>query len=146
MSKVPGTISGIRFVDWMVQHEDYQKRNGVSKSFRTNILAAKKYVEPYNSEILLKYVDGVFIVFLKKQKYTKRESTYPLAHNTTCCRIRNLHSALNYAVRKKMIAYNPCLDAETRVDEQECKKSYLTVKEVKHLITPVRDKRVFVLE
>lgn len=130
--------AGIRLVDWMVQYEDYQKRNGGSKSFRANILATKKYVEQYNNEILLKDVDGVFIDgfidFLKKQKYTKGEATYPLAHNTICCRIRNLHSALNYAVRKKLIAYNPCLDAETRVDEEECKKSYLTVEEVKHLI------------
>lgn len=95
-------------------------------------------VEQYNSEILLKDVDGVFIDgfidFLKKQKYTKGESTYPLAHNTICCRIRNLHSALNYAVRKKLIAYNPSLDAENRVDEEECKKPYLTVEEVKRLI------------
>ena len=67
--------AGIRLVDWMVQYEDYQKRNGGSKSFRANILATKKYVERYNSEILLKDVDGVFIDgfidFLKKQKYTK---------------------------------------------------------------------------
>lgn len=130
--------AGIRLVDWMVQYEDYQKRNGGSKSFRANILATKKYVEQYNCDILLKDVNGVFIDgfidFLKKQKYTKGETTYPLAHNTICCRIRNLHSVLNYAVRKKLIAYNPCLDAETRVDEEECKKSYLTVEEVKRLI------------
>lgn len=130
--------AGIRLVDWMEQYEDYQRRNGGSKSFRDNILSTKKHIENYNSEILLKDVDGQFIDgfidFLKKQKYTKGEKEYNLAHNTICCRIRNLHSALNFAVRQKLIAFNPCLDAETRVDEQECKKSYLNVEEVKRLI------------
>lgn len=130
--------SGIRLVDWMTQYEDYQKRNGGSKSFQANIYATKQYVERYNSEVLLRDVDGQFIDgfidFLKKQKYTRGEKECKLAHNTICCRIRNLHSALNFAVREKLIAYNPCLDAETRVDEQECKKTYLNVEEVKSLI------------
>lgn len=130
--------AGIRLVDWMQQYVDYQERNGGSKSFRDNILATRKYVEAFNSEILLKDVDGQFIDgfidFLKKQKYNRGEKEYSLAHNTICCRIRNLHSALNYAVRQKLIAFNPCLDAETRVDEQEVKKCYLNVEEIKRLI------------
>lgn len=130
--------ANIRLVDWMEQYEDYQKRNGGSKSFQANIYATRQYVERYNSEIQLRDLDGQFIDgfidFLKKQTYTRGEKQCKLAHNTICCRIRNLHSALNYAVRQKLIAYNPCLDAETRVDEQECRKSYLNVEEVKSLI------------
>ena len=130
--------AGIRLVDWMVQYEDYQRRNGGSKSFRDNILATRSYIELYDSEVILKDVDGVFIDgfidFLKKQTYTKGGVTRSLAHNTICCRIRTLHSALNFAVREKLIAFNPCLDAETRVDEQECRKVYLNVEEVKRLI------------
>lgn len=130
--------ANIRLVDWMEQYEDYQKRNGGSKSFQANIYATRQYVERYDKDILLREVDGRFIDgfidFLKKQTYTRGEKECKLAHNTICCRIRNLHSALNYAVRQKLIAYNPCLDAETRVDEQECRKSYLNVEEVKSLI------------
>ena len=130
--------SGIRLVDWMDQYEQYQGRNGGSKGFRYNIISTRNYLEQYNSEIILKDVDGKFIDgfidFLKKQTYTRGEENRKLAHNTICCRIRNLHSALNFAVREKLIAFNPCLDAETRVDEQECKKTYLNVEEVKRLI------------
>lgn len=128
----------IKLVDWMTQYADYQRRNGGSKSFSDNILATKKYLEKFNGAILLKDTDGQFIDgfidFLKKQKYAKSGIPRSLAHNTICCRIRNLNSALNFAVRQKLIAYNPCLDAETRVDEQECKKTYLNVEEVKRLI------------
>lgn len=130
--------SGIRLVDWMNQYKQYQGRNGGSKGFRYNIISTRNYLEQYNSEIILKDVDGKFIDgfidFLKKQTYTRGEENRKLAHNTICCRIRNLHSALNFAVREKLIAFNPCLDAETRVDEQECKKTYLNVEEVKRLI------------
>ena len=130
--------AGVRLVDWMDQYEGYLVRNGGSRSFGNNIIATRKYLERFNSEILLKDVDGLFIDgfidFLKKQKYTRGDKQYALAHNTICCRIRNLHSALNFAVRQKLIAFNPCLDAETRVDEQECKKTYLNVEEVKRLI------------
>lgn len=143
--------AGIRLVDWMDQYEDYQRRNGGSKSFRANIIATKQYVEKFNSKIRLRDVDGPFIDrfidFLKRQKYSKGENEYALAHNTICCRIRNLQSALNYAVRQKLIAFNPCLDAETRVNEQECKKTYLNVEEIKRLIdTPCQSsilKRAF---
>lgn len=130
--------ASVRLVDWMDQYVDHLVRNGGSNSFGNNVNATRMYLERYNKDILLKDVDGVFvdgfIDFLKKQKYRKGDAEYPLAHNTISCRIRNLHSALNFAVRQKLIAYNPCLDAETRVYEHECKKTYLTVEEVKRLI------------
>lgn len=128
----------VKLVDWMQDYEDHLGRNGGSTSFRGNIASTRKYIESYNSEILLKEVDGKFvdgfIAFMKRQTVKRGDTCRPLAHNTISCRIRNLHSALNYAVREKLIAYNPCLDAETRVDEQETRREYLTVEEVKRLI------------
>lgn len=69
--------SGIRLVDWMNQYKQYQGRNGGSKGFRYNIISTRNYLEQYNSEIILKDVDGKFIDgfidFLKKQTYTRGE-------------------------------------------------------------------------
>lgn len=128
----------IPLVDWMAQYEAHLRRSNRSKSFCNNILATRQYLSKFNSQIMLKDVDGAFIdsfiTFLKKQKYKKGNTEHDLSHNTICCRIRNLKSALNYAVSKKLITSNPCYEAETRLKEQECKKSYLTTQEINRLI------------
>lgn len=130
--------SGIRLIDFMRQFEDHQLRNGGSRSLRNNILATAQYLQRYNEYILLRDVDGRFIDgfidFLRHQTYTRAGVTRHLAHNTICCRIRTLHSALSFAARQQLIPHNPCLDAETRLSEQECRKTYLNVEEVKRLI------------
>lgn len=128
----------IKLVDWFNVYREHLERHGCSSSFRSNIVSTRKYIEAYNCDALLKDVDGRFvdgfISFLKKQRISGSGGERHLAHNTVNCRVCNLHSALNFAVREKLIAYNPCLDAETKADELETRREYLTVEEVKRLI------------
>jgi len=133
--------SDVTLVDWLTEYGKYVELKGCSKSACDNIKSLQRNVRNFNRKLMLHDIDGktidTFIEYLRSAKQKGTNKLY--ATNTIASRIRTLHSALNYAVREKLLGKNPCLDKETYIKETEITKEYLSIEEVEKLIlTPCK--------
>lgn len=139
------TKEKVFLLDWMEiykeNQEKHDKKDGNQIKVATRILKAyageRKTLDQIDRKFCLDYIDYLYTEYRPKGK---RLSNFTLRNY---CRV--LNSALNAAVRAKLIVANPLneLERSEKIRLPESKRSYMTIEEVRALIaTPMKNEAV----
>lgn len=139
------TKEKVFLLDWMEiyreNQEKHEKKDGNQIKVATRILKAyageRKTLDQIDRKFCLDYIDYLYTEYRPKGK---RLSNFTLRNY---CRV--LNSALNAAVRAKLIVANPLneLERSEKIRLPESKRSYMTIEEVRALIdTPMKNETV----
>ena len=139
------TKEKVFLLDWMEiykeNQEKHDKKDGNQIKVATRILKAyageRTTLDQIDRKFCLDYIDYLYTEYRPKGK---RLSNFTLRNY---CRV--LNSALNAAVRAKLIVANPLneLERSEKIRLPESKRSYMTIEEVRALIaTPMKNEAV----
>ncbi len=139
------TKEKVLLLDWMDTYlknqEKHEKKDGNQIKVATRILKAfageRTTLDQIDRDFCLDYIDYLFTEYRPKGK---RLSNFTLRNY-----YRVLNSALNAAVRAKLIVANPLneLERSEKIRLPESKRSYMSIEEVRALIaTPMKDEAV----
>lgn len=139
------TKEKVFLLDWMEiykeNQEKHDKKDGNQIKVATRILKAyageRTTLDQIDRKFCLDYIDYLYTEYRPKGK---RLSNFTLRNY---CRV--LNSALNAAVRAKLIVANPLneLERSEKIRLPESKRSYMTIEEVRALIaTPMKNEEV----
>ncbi len=134
---IKNTHKKVYLLDWMRTFKEAQEKRGkkVGRQIKTTINILKAYT---NERMLLSNVDKDFCLGYLRYLQTdynpigRKLSTFTLMNY-----YRILNCALNAAVREDLLRYNPFtkLDKRDKFKEPESKREYLTIDEVKKLMS-----------
>lgn len=151
-----GTNSKINLVEYIIKVSDNAlKKSGNKHSYYYTLRALAKHVHDYSGEntklgqVNVKYING-FIDYLntaKNHNYTREGAANTkeeyLSQNTRHKLCLNLRYVLNEAVKAKLIPFNPFVSIEKIPSAEEDTREFLTVAEVKRLIsTPIKNEMI----
>ena len=139
------TKEKVFLLDWMEiyreNQEKHEKKDGNQIKVATRILKAyageRKTLDQIDRKFCLDYIDYLYTEYRPKGK---RLSNFTLRNY-----YRVLNSALNAAVRAKLIVANPLneLERSEKIRLPESKRSYMSIEEVRALIaTPMKNETV----
>lgn len=139
------TKEKVFLLDWMETYKENQekhdKKDGNQIKVATRILKAfageRKTLDQIDRKFCLDFIDYLFTEYRPKGK---RLSNFTLRNY-----YRVLNSALNAAVRAKLIVANPLneLERSEKIRLPESKRSYMSIEEVRALIaTPMKNETV----
>lgn len=155
-----GAKSKVNLIEYIVKvSDDALRKSGNRHSYYYTLRALAKHIQAYSGDktklgqVDVKYISG-FIDYLrtaKNQNYTREGAVHTkeeyLSQNTQHKLCLNLRYVLKEAVKDKLIPFNPFGGIDEIPAAEEDTREFLTVGEVKRLIsTPIRNeviKRAF---
>ena len=142
---IKNTHKKVYLLDWMKTYMEAQKKRGKKddRQIKTTINILKAYT---NERMLLSNVDkGFCLGYLRYLQTDYNPIGRKLSNFTLMNYYRILNCALNAAVREDLLRANPFtkLDKRDKIKEPESKREYLTIDEVKKLMsTPFPKERL----
>ena len=125
--------SKMLLIDWMRYYSDHKKKTGQSDAFSKQIDKAIRHLVLYKGDkVTMKDVDKAYCL-----GFIDYLNGLQMANVTTAGYFRCLNCALNMAVKEDILPYNPItkISSDQRIKIPESTREYLTVDEVKTLIT-----------
>lgn len=131
--------SKMLLVEWMRSYSKKKLDTGQSAAFSIQIDKAIKHLVKYGGDkVTLRDVDKEYCLgFIDYLNKCRNQSGELMAKVTTAGYFRCLNCALNRAVKEEFIPYNPItkIGSDQRIKIPESTREYLTVDEVKTLMT-----------
>ena len=125
--------------DWMQIYKEHKEKTSRGKALINQIDKTCNYLIEYKgNSITMRQVDKEFCRgFLDFLKTARKKNGELLSGNTTHSYYSVFNHALNMAVREEVIRYNPFekVDIKDKIQRPESTREYLTIEEVKALIS-----------